>query len=685
MGLAPLAADAEAPPPPAEGAPLPERVKLPKLGLLGKFALLSFTPMLALGLVLGQFLRNQIHESAVAESRRAAILIAELGLQPQLSKEDMQRGLTEKGVAALDRSLGPGIAASDIEGVKIWNHHGEIVYANDHRLIGVTFRLSNALVEALGGEVASEVSYLAQTGEPEDRVSVSAGKLLEVYVPLKFGSGTASSGAFEIYLPYAPIAATIARDTHTVYLLLLGGLGLLYLMIVRIVVGASRRLRNQAEENEHQALHDALTGLPNRTLFHDRARQAILAAQREGESAAVLLMDLDRFKEVNDTLGHRSGDVLLQELAARLQGTLRESDTIARLSGDGFGILLPRVSGVPAVIDVAQRIHEVLKEPFVLQDLPLAVEASVGAALYPKDGEDVDTLIQRADVAMYLAKGAKSDFELYDPRHDEYDPNRLVLVGELRRAIAEKELLVYFQPKAELRTGDVKSTEVLVRWQHPQRGLLPPDEFIPLAQHTGLIRPLTLYVVDEALRQCAIWRIDGVDLRVAVNVAMRNLLDTQFPDDVADLLSQWGIAPDRLELEITESTIMADPFRVRQVLTRLSEMGVRLSIDDFGTGYSSLAYLKRLPIRELKIDKSFVMNMTEDENDAVIVRSTIDLGRNLGLEVVAEGVQSAEIWRALDRYGCDRAQGFYVSGPVPADELTAWLKAKATRAAEAGV
>ena len=662
-----------------------ERVKLPKLGLLGKFALLSFAPVLVLGLVLGQFLRNQIHDNAVAESRRAAILIAELGLQPQLSSEDMQRGLTEEDVAALDRSLGPGIAASDIEGVKIWNRHGEIVYANDHRLIGVTFRLSNELMEALGGEVASVVSFLAETGEPEDRVSGGEGKLLEVYVPLQFGPGQAPSGAFEIYLPYAPIAATIARDTRTVYLLLLGGLGLLYLMIVRIVVGASHRLRRQAEENEHQALHDALTGLPNRTLFRDRTRQAILAAQREGESAAVLLMDLDRFKEVNDTLGHNSGDVLLQELAARLQGTLRESDTIARLSGDEFGILLPRVTGVPAVVDVAQRIREVLKEPFVLQDLPLAVEASVGAALYPEDGEDVDTLIQRADVAMYLAKGANSDFELYDPRADEYDPNRLVLVGELRRAIAEKELLIYFQPKAELRTGAVKAAEALVRWRHPQRGLLPPDEFIPLAQHTGLVRPLTLYVLDEALRQCAIWRLDGLDLRVAVNVAMRNLLDMQFPDDVADLLSQWGIAPDRLELEITESAIMADPFRVRNVLTRLSELGIRLSIDDFGTGYSSLAYLKRLPVRELKIDKSFVMNMIEDENDAVIVRSTIDLGRNLGLEVVAEGVQSAEIWRELDRYGCDVAQGFFLSGPLPGEELTAWLKTRAARAAEAGV
>ena len=664
---------------------MPKRLTLPKLGLLGKFALLSFAPVLALGLVLGQFLRSQISEHAVAEARRAAILIAELGLQPQLEAADLERGLAPEKVAALDRSLGPGIAQSDVESVRVWNRSGEIVYADDHSLMALLFPPSDELEEALAGEVATGISFRADPGEPEDQLGRDADKLLEVYVTLQFGAASEPSGAFEISLPYAPIAATVTRDTRAVYAMLLGGLGLLWLMLFRIVVSAARRLHRQALENEHQALHDALTGLPNRTLFRDRTRQAILAAQRNDDSVAVLLMDLDRFKEVNDTLGHGSGDVLLGQLAGRLQGALRESDTIARLGGDEFGVLLPKVSGVPAVVDVAERIRDVLKEPFVLHDLPLVVEASVGAAIYPTDGHDVDTLIQRADVAMYLAKSTNSDFELYDPRHDEYDPNRLVLVGELRRALAEKEIVLYFQPKAELRTGDVKGAEALVRWRHPQRGLLLPDEFIPLAQHTGLIRPLTLYVLDEALRQSALWRLDGFDLRVAVNVAMRNLLDMQFPDDVAELLARWEVAPDHLELEITESTIMADPFRARQVLTRLSQMGVRLSIDDFGTGYSSLGCLRRLPVREIKIDKSFVMNMTEDENDAVIVRSTIDLGRNLGLEVVAEGVESAEIWRELDQYGCDVAQGFFVSRPVPAEELTTWLLEKRARAVEAGL
>jgi EAL domain-containing protein (putative c-di-GMP-specific phosphodiesterase class I) len=308
-----------------------------------------------------------------------------------------------------------------------------------------------------------------------------------------------------------------------------------------------------------------------------------------------------------------------------------------------------------------------------MQGLPLAVEVSIGGALVPLHAEDVDTAIQRADVAMYVTKTANTDFELYSAQHDDYDPGRLTLVGELRRALGRGELLLHFQPKAELRTGEVRGAEALVRWQHPVRGLLYPDEFIPLAQHTGLIRPLTLHVIDEALRQASEWHRAGHQLRVAVNLAMRNLLDLSFPDDVAGLLDKWEVRPDRLELEITESTIMGDPFRARQVLQRLNEMGVRLSIDDFGTGYSSLGYLKRLPVSEIKIDKSFVMNMTQDENDAVIVRSTIDLGRNLGLEVVAEGVESEEIWRVLERFGCDTAQGYFLSRPVPPAELTEWL------------
>jgi diguanylate cyclase (GGDEF)-like protein/PAS domain S-box-containing protein len=437
---------------------------------------------------------------------------------------------------------------------------------------------------------------------------------------------------------------------------------------------AEEALRLQAEVNEYQAMHDALTGLPNRSLFRDRIERAVLSAKRGDARVAVLMMDLDRFKEINDALGHFTGDALLREIAGRLRSVLRESDTVARLGGDEFGLLLPTKSAQVDVIAVIERIREALDQPVVLQDLPLAIEASIGVALFPDDGENVDTLLQRADVAMYTAKRENSAYSFYDEAADDYDPSRLTLVAELRRAIEERELVLYYQPKAVLATGEVRSVEALLRWNHPQRGLVMPDDFIPVAQQTGLIKPLTLYVVDEALRQCAAWQEEGLTLSIAVNLSMRNLLDVEFPAHVERLLDRWGVDPGLLEFEITESTMIADPIRTKLILDRLSSMGIRLSIDDFGTGYSSLAYLKRLPVNEIKIDRSFVMNMGVNEDDAAIVRSTIDLGRNLELEVVAEGVETAEVWEQLSSLGCASAQGYYLSRPVPPEDLRAWLR-----------
>jgi diguanylate cyclase (GGDEF)-like protein len=442
---------------------------------------------------------------------------------------------------------------------------------------------------------------------------------------------------------------------------------------------AESALRRQAELNEYQALHDPLTGLPNRVLFRDRVAQALLACERTGGRVAVLVMDLDRFKEVNDTLGHHSGDALLRELGMRLRGALRESDTIARLGGDEFAVLLPGEADPLGVPHVMERIRQAVEAPILVQDLPLGIEASVGVAFYPDHGADVDTLLQYADIAMYEAKSAHSFYAFYDTAIDSHTPQRLTLLAELRRAIDDRELILHYQPKASLRNGKVTSVEALVRWEHPEQGLIYPDAFIPAVQHTGLIRPLTLYVIDEALRQCRAWRDGGRSLSVSVNLSMRNLVDVGFPDQVAVLLKMHDLEADSLELEITESTMLANTSRTKQVLDRLSAMGVRLSLDDFGTGYSSLSYLKRLPLDELKIDRSFVMNMLKDEDDAVIVRSTIDLGRNLGLEVVAEGVETQETWSQLRRLGCDVAQGYFLTRPVPADELERWLRRRELR------
>lgn len=386
-----------------------------------------------------------------------------------------------------------------------------------------------------------------------------------------------------------------------------------------------------------------------------------------------MIMDLDRFKEINDTLGHQSGDRVLKETARRLTRTLRETDTIARLGGDEFAILMPNVPDPAVSLNVADKISHALNQPFMVQGLTLDVRTSIGIALYPDHGKDPETLIQRADIAMYLAKSAKTGVEIYTSERDQYSPSRLALVGEMREAIDHQEFLLHYQPKVSLKTGIVGGVEALVRWQHPLRQLIPPDEFIPLAEHTGLIEPITRYVIEEALKQIRQLREEHADLSVAVNLSARSLLDENFPDYVAESLRRFKVPPSSIQFEITESTVVSDPKRALGVLSRLSQMGVLLSIDDFGTGYSSLSQLRRLPLDEIKIDKSFVLNMMADENDLVIVRSTIDLGRNLGLQVVAEGVETKDIWDKLNELGCDYAQGFYNSRPMPGDELMRWL------------
>jgi diguanylate cyclase (GGDEF)-like protein len=464
-----------------------------------------------------------------------------------------------------------------------------------------------------------------------------------------------------VLIAISPIAVVVAVDS------------LILLPLILLPMLVAYRTARLSLEKEHQALHDALTGLPNRALFYDRAQQAILASRRNREATALLLIDLDRFKEINDTLGHHIGDLLLKEVGPRLQEILRATDTVARLGGDEFGLILRNVTDPDEIGRVVDRIITALQQPFSVEDLRLDVEASIGIARYPEHGQDAETLMQRADVAMYVAKTSRSGHATYATGLDQYSPDRLSLVGELREALHQAQLVVHYQPKVALLPGTVEGVEALVRWEHPQRGRVNPDEFIPLAEQTGLIKPLTMFVLDQALQQCHAWHQAGHQIGVAVNLSVRVLQDAQLPQDVAQLLETHNVEPNWLNLELTESIIMADPARAMEVLTRLDAMGVRLSIDDFGTGYSSLAYLKQLPVHEIKIDKSFILNMATNDNDAVIARSTIDLGRNLGLRVVAEGVDTAEVWGQLEAMGCDVVQGYYLSPPAPGDAITRWL------------
>ncbi len=437
------------------------------------------------------------------------------------------------------------------------------------------------------------------------------------------------------------------------------------------------RARNEAALL-HQATHDTLTGLPNRALFNDRLELALALARRQDDSrTAVLLVDLDRFKEVNDTLGHHQGDMLLREVGERLKGTLRETDTIARLGGDEFALILPLVVDEEGAVGAAMRMQKVLADPIALDGVLVQVDASIGIALYPDHGADSETLVRQADVGMYDAKRSHAGHKVYVAAHDPYSPRRLGMVAALRSALDNEELILHYQPKVAVGGGELCGVEALVRWPDPERGLVPPADFIPLAESTGLIKPLTIYVLKQALAQVGEWLDKGLEVPVAVNLAARSLLDAGFPGQVAALLKDAGVPPELLELEVTETMMLEDPTRSMEVLTRLDAMGIALSIDDFGTGYSSLAQLKRLPVRTLKIDRGFVAAMCSDDRDAFIVRSSIQLGHNLGLTVVAEGVEDSSTLAALGTLGCDSAQGYLIKRPCAADELTAWLMAGA--------
>jgi diguanylate cyclase (GGDEF)-like protein len=628
------------------------RLRAPRPTLLQSFGVVSLLVIIALGATLAAVLHARIERRALADTERLAVAIAHVGMAGQLHDGEPDRGpLPAERIKALDTWF----RYSDLLRGKLYDRSGHIVWSDDHAFIGKDASRHPDVREALAGDVDAHVEADAEELGAE-------GRFFEVYVPIR-------GGVFESYMSYEPTARAIAADTRILLLALFGGLLLLWAGLFRTVAGASRRLR-------HQATHDALTDLSNRAELYELGARALAGARRDGTLAALLLIDLDRFKEVNDTMGHEQGDRLLVEVARRLRSVLRGSDILARLGGDEFAVLaaLPHRG---ALGEVATRLHAALARPFDVGGVAIELGASIGIAVQPDHGDDVSTLLRHADVAMYEAKRAATSIETYSHDRDPYSAERLQLLGDLRRALLHDELVLHFQPKVALHTGRVIGVEALVRWQHPERGLLGPGDFLSLAERTGLIADVTRWVLDAAVRQCGAWREEGTDLPVAVNLAAANIVDATLPDAVAETLRRYDVPGDRLECEISEDTVMGDPRRATDVLERLRALGVRLSLDDFGTGHSSLSYLKRLPLDEVKIDRSFVIGMAEDASDAAIVRSTIDLARHLGLAVVAEGVETAEVLDVLASLDCDVAQGFLLSQPLPAAELDAWLAARA--------
>jgi diguanylate cyclase (GGDEF)-like protein len=444
-------------------------------------------------------------------------------------------------------------------------------------------------------------------------------------------------------------------------------------VVVVLIDQTDRKLLE--DQLREQALHDPLTGLPNRTLLFDRLRQALRSAHRVHDPFSLLLLDLDHFKEVNDTFGHHRGDMVLQDLARRLQAALRDSDTIARLGGDEFAILLPNTDEAGAVV-ASDTIRRALKEPFVLDGVRLSMAASIGITHYPEQGGDAHAMLRQADVAMYSAKQQHQSHAVYAPELDDHSAARLTLLDDLRRGIEDGHLVVYYQPQLSLGTGRCDRVEALVRWQDPDRGLVPPDQFIPLTERTDVMELLTQRVLCETVSQIAEWQREGLQVTVAVNLSASSLRDRELPAMIAGLLHAHRVEAQSLQLEITESAVMGDPLCAMHILTDLHHMGIRTSIDDFGTGHSSLGYLKRLPVSQIKIDRSFVMEMLADQNDHLIVRTIVDLGHNLDLEVVAEGVENQTTLESLQAMGCDRVQGYYVSRPLPAHACTEWLIAR---------
>jgi diguanylate cyclase len=534
-----------------------------------------------------------------------------------------------------------------------------VTYATDHALIGRKAASAERTRDALQGNATSDVNTIR--GEGSERV-----KVLRSAMPVTVGE---KSAVVTVYQDYGPIAAAAREALLPIAGILELVLALMFVLLVPLLARVSRRLHRYVQRIEYQSLHDELTGLPNRLSFRRHVDDALERARRAGGSAAVVVLDLDRFQEINETLGHESGDALLRSVADRLGSVGGDGVVLARLGADQFAYVTR--GATPEAVALAEGARAALDEPLVVRDVPLAVEASAGVAVFPENGADGDAVLQSAVASMHLAKDRRLGVGVSEGERDTEAANALALVSELKPALARGDLVLHYQPKLSLAAGRIVGAEALVRWQHPQRGLLQPFAFIPYVERTAASRALSAYVLDLAARQVRAWREGGLEVDVAVNLTMFDLLDTALPKEVASVLDTTGAEPEWLELEITESVIMGDPERVRSVVSELKQLGVRLAIDDFGTGYSSLSYLKTLQVDVLKIDRSFVMAMEGSESDRAIVRSTIDLAHNLGLAVVAEGVDNASVLEELAEYGCELAQGFHIARPCPPEEFEA--------------
>ena len=624
------------------------------------YAVIALLPVLVLGGVLVASYRSLARGRGIAEGRSEALVLAQTAVEPILGGRPLSDGLSAHELAALRRMDAHPVAAHDILALRLRDLSGKVVFSDDGS--GFKLRPGDEALEAARGSVVARLTLLdagSQTSGAGGTESVA------VDLPLEAGAPPQRVGVLEIYLPYAPINASVAAELHTLYRDLAIGLATLYLVLIVVTSSASRGLRRQAAWNAFVAEHDTETDLPNRALFHRRA-VSTLRSSRAGPTA-IAVVHLDRLKDLKDVLGRENGDHLLSELARRLEVETRLGDTVSRLGGDEFGLILTNALDPERALG---RLGDIISREVTVAGLPFSLAATIGYVVAPEDGEEVDELLQRAEIAMHLAKSQRRPLARYEPSQNRYDGANLKLVGELGPAMAAGELVVHYQPKSRLSDGRTVGVEALVRWNHPTLGLLYPASFLPLVDETDLIFALTSFVLDRALSDlCQL----PLELSVAVNISGRSLARADFADGVIDCLERHGVPGRRLTLEVTETALLADPVRAVTLLGALDARGVRVSIDDVGSGRSSLGYLSSLPIDELKIDRSCVTDMADDPAHAAIVRSIIDLGHNLALRVVAEGVETSSVLEQLREDGCDLAQGYLLARPMPAAQLLEWL------------
>jgi len=646
--------------------PVNDAVRDSPIRQLTTIAVVMLVPVLLLGLVLGISYRSEATRRGLAQGESEALILAQSAIQPLLNGQPLAKGLTPLEETRMRVLATEVVKNRSVQRLRLRDLRGNVIFSDDGS--GFHQAIEDDALEAARGHAVVILTHLNSDSVDSGKVR---GLSVEIYLPLYVGAATNRVGVLEIYLPYTPISEDVSAGIHSLYRNLAIGLALLYLVVFGISFWVGRRLRRQVRVNRFQAEHDALTGLPNRAYFRTVGQGELQAGARRGQSTTIAVIDLDRFKEVNDTLGHQNGDLLLTLLAERITQEVQLPHTVARFGGDEFGVVL---TDVDAPYDTLCQLREVIQSEVVVSGLPLTVEASIGYAIAPRDGTSIDDLLQLADMAMYVAKNERSGVAGYDLSQNHYDASQLTLVAELRHAITSNQLVLHYQPKIDLRDHRVGGVEALVRWQHPQQGLLFPDRFIPLVEQTDLIDELSLWVIGQALEDLlAISTIDE-DFHMAVNVSVRNLGRIGFAAQVLDALRDAQVDPQRLTVEVTETALMADPTRTTDSLTQMSDAGVRISIDDFGSGQTSLGMLANLPIAELKIDRSFIQEVQSVPEHAAIVRSMVELGHQLGLGVVAEGVETQMELAVVASTGCDVVQGYHFARPMPIAELKPWLE-----------